>query len=733
MEALESRQLLSASPIVLNAATQQLTITGTSKNDHISVSVKGTKLVAKMDGHTKKFSTTSVQSLAVNGGAGNDVITVAPAVTAPATLDGGPGNNVLQGGGGTDTFVPAGGTDAVFGFHAGDAGEDGSNGQAGKAGMGGAFFGSVASVDATANTVTLSTFAQNSAVQSKTFKVTTTTTITVDGQPATLAALGSLTSGAHVVLQVSATDKTTATSIAAVGPHVEGPVVSVDTAAGTITLQGQNGAANTTYTVGTTAAITVGGAASTLSTVTAGANVQLWLSASNGTTVVAVDVGAPVQTGGPLGNGGPGKPGGPGQSPGQGGPAIGAIVSVDTTAGTVTLSVLSPSGATQQTFTVASTTTVTVDGATATLADLAKLGSSARVIVQAPSGSTAATSISAVGPHVDGLVVSVDSTADTITIQGPNGSASQTYTLASTAVVNVDGSASTLSALTAGTEVHLRLAAADGATVIAIDAGNPGGPAPRRQWRLGAPAGNGGTGDTGGNPGSSDGGSGNSGGPGQGGPGQGGPGQGGPVQGGAAAGTVASVDTTANTVTLSVLSEAGTTQQETFTVASDTKITVDGKSASLSNLTGLSSTARVFVQTASGSTTAAASISAVGPHAGGPVTAVDTTAGTITVQGPGSQAATTYTVGSAATVTVNGSAGSLSGIAAGDGVQIQLSALDGTTVVSLNAFTQSAGPGGQGGAPGTGTAGQGGAPGTGTGGQGGAPRRHWHRRHGGPR
>jgi len=100
MEALESRQLLSASPIQLNAATGRLTVTGTNKSDHISVSVKGNHLVAKMDSHTKSFKAASVQSVVVNSLAGNDTVTIAPAVTVPATVTGGTGNDTFTAGAG---------------------------------------------------------------------------------------------------------------------------------------------------------------------------------------------------------------------------------------------------------------------------------------------------------------------------------------------------------------------------------------------------------------------------------------------------------------------------------------------------------------------------------------------------------------------------------------------------------------------------------------------------------
>jgi len=567
-------------------------------------------------------------------------------------LVGGTGDNVLRGGPGDTDFVPSSGTDAVFNFHAGDAGEDGSNGQPGRAGQGGQYFGSVVSVDTTADTITVSTFAQASAVKDKTFKVPSTTTITVDGQPSTLAALGSLTAGAQVFLQVSPTDPTTATSIAAVGPHVEGTVASVDATADTITLAGTAGAADQTYTVGATAAITSSGAASTLSAITAGTNVQIWLSAIDGTTAVAIDAGA---VGAPAGGNG----GGPSGGRAQGGAAIGSILSVDTSADTITLSVLSPSGTTQQTFSVTSSTTISVDGTTATLADLGTLSSNARVIVQAVPGSTTATAISAVGPHVQGTVASVDSTDGTITVNGPNGAASQTYTIGSTVAITLDGAASTLSAIAAGDNVDLRLSAVDGTTVIALDAGdasstaNPGSPS-------GSPGGQTGTG--GGDSGA-------------------------PAPLGVAIGSVVSVDATADTITLSVLSPAGTTQQETFSVTSSTTITVDGTSASLSALSGLASTAQVIVQPTTASATTAASITAVGPLVQGPVASVDTTAGTITLDGPNGQAGQTYTVGASATITIDGSAGTLAGIATGDGAQIQLSAVDGSSVISVNVET----------------------------------------------
>ncbi|MDB5289468.1 MAG: Hemolysin-type calcium-binding protein, partial [Phycisphaerales bacterium] len=155
---------------------------------------------------------------------------------------------------------------------------NGSNGQGeqgGPAEHGGAF-GSVVSVDATANKITLKVTSEHSAAKQTTFTVAAGATITVDGAATPL---GSLTAGTWVAVETSSTDPTTVTSITAFGRRVEGTVSAVDTTANTITLTGHEGGTPTTYKVSATATITFNGATAPLSSITVNSEALLKLSA----------------------------------------------------------------------------------------------------------------------------------------------------------------------------------------------------------------------------------------------------------------------------------------------------------------------------------------------------------------------------------------------------------------------------------------------------------------------
>jgi Ca2+-binding RTX toxin-like protein len=57
----------------------------------------------------------AVAGFVFNGGAGDDVVAVSPAVPIPVTLQGGPGNDKLVGGAGSDKLVGGSGNDRLIG------------------------------------------------------------------------------------------------------------------------------------------------------------------------------------------------------------------------------------------------------------------------------------------------------------------------------------------------------------------------------------------------------------------------------------------------------------------------------------------------------------------------------------------------------------------------------------------------------------------------------------------
>ncbi|MBC7782853.1 MAG: hypothetical protein H7144_03355 [Burkholderiales bacterium] len=116
--------------------SRTLVVTGTSGGDAITLTLKGSKYVASMNGASLSFSTSLVDSMAVKAGAGND--TVVNATAAPAYLEGsdgkdnltgGPGNDsiygdgsndYLDGGAGNDQIVGSGGADVIKGGNGND-------------------------------------------------------------------------------------------------------------------------------------------------------------------------------------------------------------------------------------------------------------------------------------------------------------------------------------------------------------------------------------------------------------------------------------------------------------------------------------------------------------------------------------------------------------------------------------------------------------------------------------
>jgi hypothetical protein len=155
--------------------------------------------------------------------------------------------------------------------------------------------------------------------------------------------------------------------------------------------------------------------------------------------------------------------------------AFGSIVSVDAGAGKITLALTSEHGpARQTTFTVDPSAVITVDGVTATLGSL---GTRTWVGIQlSPANPTTVIGITALSPRVEGVVGSLDPTANTLTVQLHHGGGTQTYNVSATAMITLDGAAALLSGITPGADVQLQLSASDANTVIGIRAeSNSGG------------------------------------------------------------------------------------------------------------------------------------------------------------------------------------------------------------------------------------------------------------------
>ena len=137
IQSLESRRLLSST-----LAGGVLTVTGTAKNDAITVSLSsdGTTITVKersgsrfkkSAATTTTYAASDVTSLVINGGDGNDKIAVKGSrktpFVVPATIDAGAGNDTVKGGAEADTITGGDGDDDLYG----GAGADSISGGAG--------------------------------------------------------------------------------------------------------------------------------------------------------------------------------------------------------------------------------------------------------------------------------------------------------------------------------------------------------------------------------------------------------------------------------------------------------------------------------------------------------------------------------------------------------------------------------------------------------------------------
>ena len=144
-------------------------------------------------------------------------------------------------------------------------------------------------------------------------------------------------------------------------------------------------------------------------------------------------------------------------------------------------------------------------------------------------------------------------------------------------------------------------------------------------------------------------------------------------------GSVVSVDTGANTITISVGSEHAAPQNETFTLAAGAAITADGAAVTLADL---AAGTWVRIATDPNDATIATAISAISRRAEGNVTAVD--ASTITVAHDHG-IPQVFNVDSNTKVVINGVAGTLADITVGMEVHISVSSLDATLATGIQA------------------------------------------------
>src|SRR2546423_6135184 len=110
IEHLETRVVLSVS--LFNG---QLAIVGSIKADSVSLDVNGNTLSLVFNGNASNFSLAQVHKISISAGAGDDLVALSDAVTIPAIIHGGAGNDSLRGGAGPDSLVGEAGNDTLDG------------------------------------------------------------------------------------------------------------------------------------------------------------------------------------------------------------------------------------------------------------------------------------------------------------------------------------------------------------------------------------------------------------------------------------------------------------------------------------------------------------------------------------------------------------------------------------------------------------------------------------------
>lgn len=91
-----------------------LTIDGTDGNDVFNLSVSGGTLSVILNDETATFSASSVTSILLNAGSGNDQVTLGAGIIS-SRVNGGDGNDVIQGGNGADILMGDAGDDTIYG------------------------------------------------------------------------------------------------------------------------------------------------------------------------------------------------------------------------------------------------------------------------------------------------------------------------------------------------------------------------------------------------------------------------------------------------------------------------------------------------------------------------------------------------------------------------------------------------------------------------------------------
>jgi Ca2+-binding RTX toxin-like protein len=135
IEPLESRRLLASAGVTAVLTGSVLTVTGRPKDDLITITEASSNITVTLGTGNdtkdlKSFTSSTVKSIVVNGGSGDDVIVLALTTTSTAvTVTGGAGNDTITGSGGAESLVGNAGNDSIIGAAGNDtiAGNEGND------------------------------------------------------------------------------------------------------------------------------------------------------------------------------------------------------------------------------------------------------------------------------------------------------------------------------------------------------------------------------------------------------------------------------------------------------------------------------------------------------------------------------------------------------------------------------------------------------------------------------
>ena len=118
IESLEARRLYAR--MVVTETGGVLSITGTSREDHIEIGAGKKFITLSLDGATKAISTIGLKAIRISAGASDDIIIVSPNVKIRTSIEGGFGNDQIGGGGANDTLSGGAGDDSIAGHNGND-------------------------------------------------------------------------------------------------------------------------------------------------------------------------------------------------------------------------------------------------------------------------------------------------------------------------------------------------------------------------------------------------------------------------------------------------------------------------------------------------------------------------------------------------------------------------------------------------------------------------------------